>query len=456
MSSFNFSKDEFYRRLSLGITVERCYDLEYARLLSFSNCPSNFLPNFSYIKLAAAGFYFDSGQCKCYKCGIIWTDNHSNWDLIEVHRQLSPFCQFACTGIREEIRSANVNCPSIGIRRSTDVESLHEPISEETRTKGRPGTSLRSSSLLDTGYSSLATSIPIQEEGQSSHMQICSNAGESHKDFRYTNYCVRLASFGNWPKTQTPADLASAGFFYTGTGDVVKCFSCGKRIYQWEPYEIPWMEHKKHSPNCDFVKTNMPNRLRNRETHNLLTEQPSQNSEENGAIASPTDDVVTEFDNVSSRNFSTQIISYNDIDLYMESPAALAVLHTESATPNINQHVRETLTALYHNKECKPSAVQIVGVVWLLQDRDEKIQDRDKKIQDLKEHTQSLESAAANRSVLTKCGICLTEERTMVCCPCGHVICCEACSDKLIRLHRNPRCPLCRQAVDRFMKTFWA
>lgn len=36
-----------------------------------------------------------------------------------------------------------------------------------------------------------------------------------------------------------------------------------------------------------------------------------------GAIANPTEDVVTEFDNPSSRNFSKQIISDNDIDLYI-------------------------------------------------------------------------------------------------------------------------------------------
>ncbi|XP_063431768.1 baculoviral IAP repeat-containing protein 7-B-like [Mytilus trossulus] len=438
---------EFYRRLSMGMPIDRCYDLEFARLESFSKRPQNFLPNISYIKLAAAGFYFDNGQCKCFECGIIWTGTHCDRhcsDLLEVHRQISPYCQFVCNGTIET-PSGNGNCISIGIRRSIDVESHDEPRSEETNTKERPGTQF--SGLLDTGYSSFALSRPFQEEEQPSIIQSshqCSNVEDSHNDFIYTDYNVRLASFRNWPKTQTPVDLAGAGFFYTGKNDVVKCYSCGIRLGEWEPHEHPWMEHSKHSPECDFVKIKMPNR----ETHNLLTEQPSPSSEEYGAIANPTEDVVTEFDNPSSRVFSTKIISDNDIDLYMESPAAFAVLHTWSTKPNIKQLVKETLIALCHDKQCKPSAEKIARVVWLLEERD-------KKIKELKEYIQSLESDAANRSAMTKCGICLTEERTIVCCPCGHFFCCAACSDRL-QLDQNPRCPLCRHAVDRFVKMFWA
>ncbi|VDH97945.1 Hypothetical predicted protein [Mytilus galloprovincialis] len=177
---------EFYRRLSMGMPIDRCYDLEYARFFSFSKCPPNFLPNISYIKLAAAGLYFDNGQCKCHKCGIYWKDNHSNRDPMEVHRQISPSCHFACSGMME-ISSANVNCLSIGIRRSSNVVSQNEPRGEQTRTKGRRGNSLRSRSLLDTGYSSSASSTPIQEEGQQ-----CSNEEESHNDFRYTDYSPLL------------------------------------------------------------------------------------------------------------------------------------------------------------------------------------------------------------------------------------------------------------------------
>lgn len=147
---------EFYRRLSMGMPIDRCYDLEYARFFTFSRCPPNFLPNISYIKLATAGFYFDNGQCKCHKCGINWIENHNNRDPMEIHKQISPSCHFASSEMRE-IRSENENCLSIWIRRTSNVESQNEPRSEETRTKGRPGNSLRSRSLLDTGYSSSAS-----------------------------------------------------------------------------------------------------------------------------------------------------------------------------------------------------------------------------------------------------------------------------------------------------------
>ena len=43
-------------------------------------------------------------------------------------------------------------------------------------------------------------------------------------------YDDRLRSFDEWPRRtigSSPSDFASHGFFYTGFGDFVKCFSCG-------------------------------------------------------------------------------------------------------------------------------------------------------------------------------------------------------------------------------------
>ena len=46
----------------------------------------------------------------------------------------------------------------------------------------------------------------------------------------------RLNTFVDWPISlqQKPAELAAAGFFYSGRGDKVYCFSCGigKKIIQ--------------------------------------------------------------------------------------------------------------------------------------------------------------------------------------------------------------------------------
>lgn len=67
---------------------------------------------------------------------------------------------------------------------------------------------------------------------------------------RYRALEVRLKTFDNWPGVQTPDSLARCGFYYTDDGDMVKCFSCGIRIYDWDPSDEPLAEHIRLSSNC--------------------------------------------------------------------------------------------------------------------------------------------------------------------------------------------------------------
>ena len=69
-------------------------------------------------------------------------------------------------------------------------------------------------------------------------------------------YENRLNTFEHWPKQMLPDKyaLARSGFFYTGCGDKVKCFSCGEVISEWERTDDAWKEHAKWSPRCDYVR----------------------------------------------------------------------------------------------------------------------------------------------------------------------------------------------------------
>ena len=75
---------------------------------------------------------------------------------------------------------------------------------------------------------------------------------------KFTKYATcesRLQSFRDWPKFLNPSktDLATAGFVYTGKGDLVYCFCCGIRVKDWEPTDHAFSEHWTHSPNCNFL-----------------------------------------------------------------------------------------------------------------------------------------------------------------------------------------------------------
>ncbi|NXM41530.1 BIR7B protein, partial [Gymnorhina tibicen] len=66
---------------------------------------------------------------------------------------------------------------------------------------------------------------------------------------------MRLSTFENWPQNSRmhPEQLARAGFFYTGQGDVVRCFYCDGGVRSWSFGDDPWREHAKWYPECEFL-----------------------------------------------------------------------------------------------------------------------------------------------------------------------------------------------------------
>lgn len=55
--------------------------------------------------------------------------------------------------------------------------------------------------------------------------------------------------------------MAEAGFYWKGTpneSDTAACYLCGKVLDGWEETDDPWMEHKKHAPQCAFAKNSKP------------------------------------------------------------------------------------------------------------------------------------------------------------------------------------------------------
>ncbi|UJZ89032.1 iap-3 [Erannis ankeraria nucleopolyhedrovirus] len=72
---------------------------------------------------------------------------------------------------------------------------------------------------------------------------------------RYSLVNSRLATFKNWPRslTQTPEELSEAGFYYTGFGDMVKCYYCDGGLKDWERGDIPWEQHAIHFQRCFYL-----------------------------------------------------------------------------------------------------------------------------------------------------------------------------------------------------------
>ncbi|KAH9500067.1 Baculoviral IAP repeat-containing protein 3 [Bulinus truncatus] len=48
--------------------------------------------------------------------------------------------------------------------------------------------------------------------------------------------------------------FAAAGLYYTGIKDCLECFSCNRRLNNWEPKDDPFEEHAKFSPDCSYIQ----------------------------------------------------------------------------------------------------------------------------------------------------------------------------------------------------------
>ena len=73
-----------------------------------------------------------------------------------------------------------------------------------------------------------------------------------HRLLHFSRYINRIETFRTWPKT------CQNGFLYTGHGDKVYCPKCQVMLIEWESYDKPMEEHRRHSPMCDFVKMITP------------------------------------------------------------------------------------------------------------------------------------------------------------------------------------------------------
>jgi baculoviral IAP repeat-containing protein 7/8 len=99
----------------------------------------------------------------------------------------------------------------------------------------------------------MATSYAMTLAGQPSELGFVIG-GPCHPG--YAMETDRLRSFKHFPLgcPVRPADIASAGFFYTGNGDAVRCFYCDMGLREWAPGDTPWEEHARWYPLCTHLR----------------------------------------------------------------------------------------------------------------------------------------------------------------------------------------------------------
>ncbi|XP_017784566.1 PREDICTED: putative inhibitor of apoptosis [Nicrophorus vespilloides] len=205
---------------------------EENRLQSFKNWPLSFIqPR----ELAANGFYYTQIQdvVRCAFCNL----EISKWERGDIpkndHMKYSPICPLL----------NNQECGNIKMDHSEGLEcdSSAANIQPGEDTCGKFGIK-----LCPNAY----------PESRRSLSKLGININQSPKFPNYVTYEQRFKTYLHWPISmkQKPAEMAEAGFFYTGESDRTICFFCGNGLNFWEPNDDPWDQHAKWNPNCSYLR----------------------------------------------------------------------------------------------------------------------------------------------------------------------------------------------------------
>ncbi|XP_076245579.1 death-associated inhibitor of apoptosis 2 [Calliopsis andreniformis] len=322
------------------------------------------------------------------------------------------------------------------------------------------------------------------------------------KKLRYATYEGRLHTFAGWPENlkQTPEMLASAGFYYTGFGDHVRCFHCDGGLRNWETTDGAWTEHARWFPKCEFVNlvrgqefikqcidnrppldpsifegakededteivetlsTSLPTivpptqEITESAVERLLDSSPARNALEIGLQVGRVKRAIKKRLERTGVPYtdSNQLIEDVLHEQMMEDDTRNEVITTvnhliseqtdnalgtsnDDEENNSHQDINEGENEILVNEEDKPITSDVEDNTF-----ENRTSGRSKETTSLEEENRRLREARL-------CKICMDREVAVVFLPCGHLATCVHCAPSLIY------CPMCRREIRATVRTF--
>ncbi|XP_010211130.1 PREDICTED: baculoviral IAP repeat-containing protein 7 [Tinamus guttatus] len=359
--------------------------------------------------LAKAGFFFvgPGDEVQCFCCGGVLKDWVPGDCPIIEHLKFFPSCKFVCG---EDVGSQQVfafeeifDCVD-----GQFLSFLQRMDSEETALPNQPE------------YPELGT-----EE-------------------------MRLSTFESWPQYSEvhPEQLARAGFFYTGQGDMVRCFYCDGSVRNWELGDDPWREHAKWYPRCEFLL-----RSKGREFVNDVQESffstlvsPRHSWHQADQDSSASQDAV--------RNGELQ-----SLPALVESSVVQNILQM-GFDPTLVANLVESKYLLTGTRYLSESELisELLQTDWEGSSGAEATRESERSCS--REETQPVQQKESGETPLSTeeqlrrlqeekmCKVCMDRDVSVVFVPCGHLVACAECAPNL-RL-----CPICRAVIRGSVRTF--
>lgn len=229
-------------------------NIEANRLKTFENWNIPFIDK---NQLALLGFYYygPSDMVKCYFCGVeigMWEEGD---DVLTDHMRWSAYCNL----LR---RNDTNNIPIDEARLNHALPPAPTPdvygASERTNAVSEGSIDNISQDDVHMYQHDLYRQGGIDAVFQGA-LTITTPPRPTLSRPEHPEFAVeakRIESYEDWPKTmrQKPQQLSDAGFYYTGKGDRVCCFSCGGGLKDWEENDDPWEQHAMWYGKCEYLK----------------------------------------------------------------------------------------------------------------------------------------------------------------------------------------------------------
>ncbi|XP_060822999.1 baculoviral IAP repeat-containing protein 7 isoform X2 [Bombus pascuorum] len=501
-------------------------NIEESRLRTFTDWPVNATVDAA--RIAKAGFYYTGHalEVQCFLCGVKISDWNYGDQAIVRHRLAEPNCPFVqnpsstcnvplipipinnlglASSSTETSQDNNiVECQSINLYQNKEPQKECKVMSQRLQSfTNWPISSIVSpEKLAKAGFYYLQHDDDVQctycggilrkwklgDDPERKHKEYFPNCNfyvhqdkddlgiqihTTPKKPDCATYEGRLRTFNGWPENikQTPEILASAGFYYDGFGDHVRCFHCDGGLRNWEATDDAWTEHARWFPKCEFV-----NLVRGQEfiKHCINNRPPLDQSIFEGV----TEDESTDTAEVPPTTIPSLEITEATLKKLLESPPAMEALEVglhvgrvkralkkrmeEIGTPytNSDQLIEDVLCDQImeeSTREQTNSGIEQCNTVKKDEYRVCSIEDGNSVIFNDKSNTDkktnfkestALEEENRKLKEARLCKICMDREIAIVFLPCGHLATCVYCAPSLTY------CLMCRQEIKATVRTF--
>ncbi|XP_053390367.1 E3 ubiquitin-protein ligase XIAP-like [Mercenaria mercenaria] len=330
--------------------------------------------------LADLGFFFTGRDdlVRCYMCGIGLKDWVKNDDVLQEHVKHSPKCHF----LLQHVGKNKV-----------------DRIQRDSLTVSSSGSQLP--------YKIRSPQYQTMEARLATFKSFSSNIGIPHQE------------------------LAVAGLYFTGQGDLCRCFTCDGGLKDWSTGDDPCREHATYFPNCDYI-----NQLKGRDYVRTLQQRrhnnqsPGAQGDTSQAIQEPEASALLPMDSldISSSNDSRKVSQVTGMG------------YTE-------RDVETAKAELKKNGDTNPSVEAIVNTILDIQ---HKATDTANSAESDPEDLQAIAEENERLSQMVQCMLCVKEEPDILFLPCAHHRICHKCSENITR------CPVCNNYIKEKVRTYRA